>query len=37
MDRDTKIALRWVGGYLIGTVLFTCVVGAFVLASWVWS
>jgi len=37
MDKDIKEALYWVFGYLLGTVLLTVLVGAYVLAARTWS
>ena len=37
MDKDKKIALRWVGAYLLTTVLAVVIVGAYLLASGLWS
>ena len=37
MDKQIRDAMKYVSGYLLGTVLFTVVVGAFVLALKVWS
>ena len=37
MDKNIKEALYWVSGYMLGTVLLTTVVGAFVLAARIWS
>jgi len=37
MNKDIKTALYWVTGYMLGTVLLTALVGAFVLAARIWS
>ena len=37
MNKDIRTALYWVSGYMLGTVLLTTVVGAFVLAARTWS
>lgn len=37
MEKEVRTALYWVGGYLLGSVLLTVLVGAFVLAMRIWS
>ena len=37
MDKDTRTALKWVGAYLLTTVLAVVIVGAYLLASGLWS
>ena len=37
MNKEIRTALYWVTGYMVGTVMLVAVVGAFVLATRVWS